>query len=279
MNLLNSIITISRPINCIITFTTIVTACFICGTIENFWQIVMAGFSGLLVTAAGNIINDYYDLEADKINHPYRILPLGGLGPGFVFKIYIVITIFALISALTLGLIPFMIVVITSSLLYFYSSNFKSMPLIGNLVIALLTGLAFIFGSIVVNNPMCGIFPAIFAFLINLMRELIKDIEDIEGDRLFELDTFPIKFGYVMTVNLISIIGVILILVTIIPFLLKIYNLLYFIIIIPFVNTSLIYVIIKLRDRATIYNLRLMSNLLKIDMAIGILAILLGSSF
>ena len=54
--------------------------------------------------------------------------------------------------------------------------------MIGNITVAFLTGLVFIFGGVVVENPSAAIVPAVFAFLINLIREIVKDIEDVEGD-------------------------------------------------------------------------------------------------
>ena len=64
------------------------------------------------------------------------------------------------------------------------------------LIIALLTGLAFIYGGFAVGNPVAAIVPAVFAFLINLIREIVKDIQDIEGDTKAGVITFPIKFGF-----------------------------------------------------------------------------------
>ena len=64
------------------------------------------------------------------------------------------------------------------------------------MTVAFLTGLVFIFGGVVVENPTAAIVPAIFAFLINLIREIVKDMEDVEGDNKAGVITFPIKFGF-----------------------------------------------------------------------------------
>ncbi|MEN8191593.1 MAG: geranylgeranylglycerol-phosphate geranylgeranyltransferase [Bacteroidota bacterium] len=280
MERLFAIIKMSRPLNCMITFFAILAACFICGDIINDLQpALIGGLAGLFTAAAGNLINDYYDVESDKLNHPFRILPLEIVSPQIALLFFFLFNIMAYGLSMFLGFYLFLIVLITSVLLYLYSSKFKSIPLVGNITVAFLTGLAFLFGSIIVNNFFCGIFPAVFAFLINLMRELIKDIEDVEGDRVSGLSTYPIQHGLISTVNLISLVGVALIILTTIPFLLKIYSITYFIIIMPFVNTILVYVIIRLHTSALKYDLSLSSNLLKIAMIIGIIAILLGSKF
>ena len=69
-------------------------------------------------------------------------------------------------------------------------------PILGNLIVSILTGLVFIYGGVAVNNPLAAIIPAIFAFLINLIREVVKDMQDVEGDLKQEMITFPGKFGF-----------------------------------------------------------------------------------
>lgn len=280
MNIFPAIHKMSRPLNCFITFITIVTACFICGgSSEYLWQILIGGVVGIFVTAAGNIINDYYDIEVDKINRPHRALPSEIVSPTIALLFFLLFNFTALLLAALLGFSLFIIVTTTILLLYLYSFKLKNIPLIGNLVVAFLTGLAFILGSVIVGNVLCGIFPAMFAILINLMRELIKDIEDIDGDRAVGLLTYPIKSGVVTSVNLVSIIGVVLIILTTLPFLFGIYNVKYFIIILLIVNGVLVFVISILRINPSKYNLKLSSNLLKLDMIMGIIAIILGSRF
>ncbi|NOX65203.1 MAG: UbiA family prenyltransferase [Chlorobi bacterium] len=280
MKTISAIIKMSRPINCFITFITIVVACFICGgTLNDTWVIFTGGIIGLLVTASGNIINDYYDIEADRINRPNRVLPSEMVLPATAVVFYFAFNIAALILSLFLGLELFVITIVTMVLLFLYSYKLKNIPLVGNAVIAFLTGLAFVFGSVIVGNIFCGIIPALFAFMINFMRELIKDIEDIGGDRAVGFSTYPITYGVVSSVNIITVLGITLILLTTIPFLFNIYNIKYFIIVMPFVNGILVFVISRLRMDPSRYNLNLSSRLLKLDMIIGIIAIILGSKF
>lgn len=280
MKTISAIIKMSRPINCFITFITIVIACFICGgTLNDIWFILAGGFIGLLVTASGNIINDYYDIEADRINRPSRILPSEIVLPTTAVLFYLAFNVAALILSLLLSLELFVIAFITVTLLFLYSYGLKNIPLVGNAVIAFLTGLAFIFGSVIVGNILCGFIPALFAFMINFMRELVKDIEDIDGDKTAGFSTYPIKYGIVNSVSIITIFGITLILLTTLPFLFSIYNVKYFIIVMPFVNGILVFVISRLRIDPSGYNLSLSSSLLKLDMVIGIIAIILGSKF
>ena len=232
----------------------------------------------MLVNAGGNIINDYYDIEIDRINRPNRPLPSEKISLKFALKMYLYFTLFALVIAYSyLDYNAFGIVLLTSGLMFLYSNKLKGIPLVGNIVVAFSTGLAFLFGSIVVGNIYCGIIPAIFAFLISLMRELVKDIEDIEGDKAIGILTYPIKNGVENSVKLISIIGVLLIISTAIPYLLGIYNLYYFIFVSLFVNGILVFIIRSLKLDTSHNSLRKSSNLLKLGMVFGIIAIFIGT--
>jgi geranylgeranylglycerol-phosphate geranylgeranyltransferase len=271
------IISIVRPINCLITFFTIVVAAFISTETPNYNIVFIAALAGALVNAGGNIINDYFDIEIDKTNRPERPLPSESISQKLALKLYLYFTLFAFALVYNISNEALAIVALTSAMMFLYSYKLKGAPLVGNFVVAFFIGLAFLFGSVVVGNIYAGIIPMAFAFLISLMRELVKDIEDIDGDKTVGISTFPIKFGIDKTVRLIIIIGVILILSTTIPFLLKIYNLYYFIFVSLFVNGILVYVIRELKRNASRKAIQKISWLLKLGMIFGVVAILLGT--
>ncbi len=278
MGRIKALFLIIRPLNCLITFITILLAGFICGGFPDFKIIIAAGLAGALVNAAGNIINDFFDIEIDKINRPNRVLPSGKISLQFALNSYVSITYFAFILAFyNLNFNAFLIVLITSAMMFLYSYQLKKIAFVGNVVVAFFTGLAFLFGSLVSGSVYCGIIPSVFAFLISLMRELVKDIEDIKGDKLANISTYPLKYGIKATVKLISITGIVLIISTTIPFLLKIYNLYYFIFVSIFVNGILVYVIRSLNKSTSQTTISKMSLLLKLGMIFGILAIFIGT--
>ena len=279
MKNIRAFISIIRPLNCIITFSTIVVACLICADSIDLPLFILAGLSGALVNAGGNIINDYFDIEIDKINRPDRPLPSGKISLKNALSFYIYISLFAFVIVNKINILAFSIVVVTSVMMFLYSYKLKGIPLVGNIVVSFFTGLAFLFGSVVVGNIYCGIIPALFAFLISLMRELVKDIEDIEGDKSVRISTYPIKYGVDKTVNIIIVIGVILMIATTIPFLLKIYNWYYFIFVSLFVNSLLVFSAHTLKNNTSQKSLRLASNLLKLGMIFGVVSIFLGTKF
>jgi len=149
-------------------------------------------------------------------------------------------------------------------------------PWDGNIIVAFLTGLVFIFGGVIVENSSAAIIPALFAFLINLIRELVKDMQDVEGDKGAGIITFPIKFGFLRTKYLMIILSAILIIMTTIPFIYEIYKIEYFVVVMVIVNPLLIFTIKKLFDDDSLKNLIKISNLLKLNMVFGLIAIYLG---
>ncbi len=252
-------------------------ACFICSGPINLPLFLLAGLSGALVNAGGNIINDYFDIEIDKINRPDRPLPSGKMSLKDGLSLYLYTTLFAFVIVYKINILAFFIVVVTSLMMFLYSYKLKGIPLVGNIVVSFFTGLAFLFGSVVAGNIYCGIIPAVFAFLISLMREIVKDVEDIEGDKSVHISTYPIKYGIDKSVKLISALGLILIIATTIPFLLKIYNWYYFVFVSLFVNGIIVFIIRELNNNTSQSTLVKASRLLKFGMVFGVIAILIGT--
>jgi geranylgeranylglycerol-phosphate geranylgeranyltransferase len=236
---------------------------------------IIAGLCGGLIDAGGNIINDYFDIEIDRINKPERPLPSGSISKGGSIALYIMSTSAGIILSLNLDPISSSIVIFSAIMLFLYSFRLKFIPLVGNLTIAFMTGLAFIFAGSVAGNFKDSLIPASFAFLINLGREIMKDIEDMDGDMRCGVRTFPIVSGIERAILMINLTLALLILITPLPYLLKFYNF-YYLITVIFVDLILIYVILSLLRDRTKRNLNRLSNVLKFEMVAGLFAIYIG---
>ena len=268
---------IIRPINAIITFVSVIVAAFFCSPEEIAWfSVLLASFAAAFTLSAGNIINDIYDLGIDKVNRPERPLPSGKISKNSALILYFLFIAASLILSWFINLYAFMIVIIATILLVIYSKFLKRVLLVGNILIALLTGLVFIFGGVAVRNPSAAIIPALFAFLINFIREIVKDMQDVDGDKNAGVNTFPIRYGFQKSKILILLITFTLILYTLYPFVARLYKIEYFIIVMIIVNPILVFSLkILIKDRS-IKNLNMISNLLKLSMAFGLIAIYLG---
>jgi len=194
---LTSILKITRPINVIITFISVIIAAAICFPDKiPALNVLLAAFSAALTAASGNIINDIFDIEIDKINRPLRPLPSGKITSREAYILIAVIILGSFIISFLVSYSAFIVVIVSHLLLFLYSKYLNRIPLLGNITVAFLTGLVFIFGGVVVRNPSVAIIPAVFAFLINFIREIVKDMQDVEGDKKSSVNTFPIQFGF-----------------------------------------------------------------------------------
>ena len=274
---LTAIIKLIRPINFLITFVSVIVAAIICLPGHSMeLNVFLAALSASLVMASGNIINDIYDIDIDRVNKPARPLPSGKIKIKNAYGLYLLLILVSIVLSFLVSEMALIIVLISIFLLFLYSKYLKQIPLVGNISVAFLTGLVFIFGGVVVENPTAAIVPAIFAFMINLIREIVKDMEDVEGDRKSGIITFPIKFGFQKSNILILLITIFLVLFTLYPFLANLYKIEYFIVVMVIVNPILVYCLKILFENNSGKNLKKISNLLKLDMIIGLIAIYIG---
>lgn len=145
--------------------------------------------------AGGNALNDYIDREADKIGHPDRPLPKGEIQPVTALRCGIGGLVLACILSLFLESVEATIVVIIAAILMVaYETTLKQRGFVGNITIAVLTGMVFLFGGWVVHNIEANIIIAAMAALVSIGREIAKDIEDMDSDKEFR-KTLPMKIG------------------------------------------------------------------------------------
>jgi geranylgeranylglycerol-phosphate geranylgeranyltransferase len=274
---LTAILKITRPVNFLITFVSVIVAAVIClpGNTLGL-NVFLAGLSAALTSAAGNIINDIYDIEIDKINRPLRPLPSGKITITEAYILCFVLVVLSISISLIVSYPALLIVLFSLLLLFLYSKFLKRVPLVGNTTVAFLTGLVFIFGGVVVENSSAAIIPALFAFLINLIREIVKDLQDVEGDEKVGVKTFPVQFGFQKSRFLILFFTFSLILFTLYPFIFNLYQIDFFIIVMVLVNPILVYCLKILFEDHSLKNLNKISNLLKLSMVFGLIAIYLG---
>ena len=160
------------------------------------WRLFILSTSTIVIAAAGYIINDYYDIKIDLINKPERVVIGKEVNRRFALLFHSLLSLTGVALGFILnwkiGAINFM----SAFLLWWYSNDLKRQPFIGNFVVALLTGLSILLINVLfkVNHPFVIVY-AVFAFAITLLREVVKDIEDLKGDNKFGCRTLPIALG------------------------------------------------------------------------------------
>ncbi len=160
------------------------------------WRLFVLSASTLFVAAAGYIINDYYDVKIDLINKPERVVVGKKITRRYALLLHSVLSFIGIGLGLLLGWRIGCIHVVSVFLLWFYSNQLKRLPLIGNIVVAALTGLSILLLDILYrsDNSFVIIY-SIFAFFMTLVREVVKDMEDLKGDHTFGCKTLPIIWG------------------------------------------------------------------------------------
>ena len=277
MRTIYGFIQITRPVNLGIAFLSIFVGGAVTGTIQPLNQLILACFSGVFLMAGANTINDVFDLEIDRINKPDRPLPSGlltlrqaALWAGFHFLAGIVLSlgVHSLEFGMALGF---------TTCLILYSYRLKNTVLWGNFTVALISAMAFVYGGAAVGRIYTALIVGVFAFLFHLAREIIKDLEDMEGDRAQGVITLPIRFGVQAAIRWTSGILMFLILLTFVPYFLNIFNLTYLIIVFFGVDCFLIYVLISIRHKSDPKHWGCLAKWMKADMLVGLLAVYLGS--
>ena len=161
-------------------------------------------FSTVLLAAGGYIINDYYDTVIDEINKPENILIGKKLSERQAMLTYRVLTILGVLIGFYLSYViqkPVMsfVNVFVAASLWMYSSQLKKKLLVGNILIAFLSAMTLVVVGLFepafyINFMYIGIYAG-FAFMVSLVREIIKDMEDVEGDERGQVKSLPVRFG------------------------------------------------------------------------------------
>jgi geranylgeranylglycerol-phosphate geranylgeranyltransferase len=154
--------------------------------------IAMTSF--FLLGAGSMPLNDYFDRKIDAIVHPERPIPSKRVKPIELLSLSLIFFTCGLLLSLFINIICFLLVCFTLLFIYLYERLFKKMGFAGNIIVAFLSSMSFIFGSAAVGNPFASIFLSIIAFLLFTGREILKDVEDVKGDVGIR-QTLPLTIG------------------------------------------------------------------------------------
>ena len=283
---MNAYLEIIRPGNAVMAAIAAILMMFV----GHYYElpIIICALIVFVCTGAGNTINDVFDVKIDEINKPNRPIPSGRISlenaRNYAFALFgIGIALSFVDSYLVNSIWPSVIVVPAAVIMYLYARNLKAMPLIGNLTVATLTGFCFVIAGVVIacaTNSLkilfISIYLGLFAMFMTLAREIVKDMEDIEGDKQEGARTFPILYGKKIS----SIISIILIVVTTlmcpILYIFKIFNLGYMMImVIPII--IFLYSAYSLKLNPPEETCAKVSKNLKIAMLISFIAFVVGS--
>lgn len=186
----------------IVVITQYITRIRLIGPAENWKNILTDPYffclslSTACIAAAGYVINDYFDVKIDLVNKPGRVVIGRYLKRRVAMGAHHALNVVGVLLGLLVNKWVFVINVLSVTLLWFYSERYKRLPLIGNIIVSVLTALSFLILTVPYpqNRHLVFIY-AVFAFFISLVREIIKDMEDVRGDEAHGCKTLPIIWG------------------------------------------------------------------------------------
>jgi 4-hydroxybenzoate polyprenyltransferase len=255
---------------------------------------IILSLSILFITAGGYIINDLYDIEADTINKPLKVYISKSISKKNAWFIYLLSSTLGVSLGIYLSVIKnsdflSFYFIGTTLLLFLYSVLLKKQVFIGNLCISLLVALPiyllykFDSNSKTISNILQYFFLStvvfyymFFAFLTTMIREIIKDIEDIDGDYLVKLKTLPILIGKTRARNISIFLSVVLLLFLFLVSSNYFISKKYFLgTIMLMISIIVVHFIFKSWNASTKKQFHYLSNLMKLIMFTGILSMIL----
>lgn len=190
---------------------------------------IAASFSVFLISASILVLNDYFDVETDKINAPQRPIPSGKVSPFEALLFSIILSGAGLLLSLLIGIILFAFSIVLMIIGFLYNRYFKKSGLPGNLMVSFSVGMTFVYGGASAGLPFhkLVLLFGLIAALIDLGEEIAADAMDVEGDLLINSNSLAIKYGRLTSIKISSFIFFLVILLSFIPFLLNWISMIY----------------------------------------------------
>ena len=186
-------------------------------------EIIYGFFSIFCISASILVLNDYFDVETDKINAPDRPIPSGVVTKSEALLFTIFLFTSGLVLSLLINIGALFTVILVSVIGFLYNRKFKKSGLPGNLLVSFSVGMTFVYGGITVGLPFNKIvwFFAVIAALVDLGEEIAADAMDIEGDRLINSASLAIKYGKQTAIKISVSIFFFVVLLSFVPFILN----------------------------------------------------------
>lgn len=233
-----------------------------------------------LITGAGNAVNDYFDTEIDRVNRPDRPIPSGRITQTAALNMSMVIFVIGIVLCYWLGPVCLLIAAFNSILLFLYASTLKRMALMGNVAVGYLTGSTFLFGSALEVFEGTGLAATAILFLLaalaTLAREVVKDIQDMEGDLRGGAETLPIMIGKSGASRIAAVVGITAVVLSPLPYIYNVNN--------AFGESYLLVVLVadilflfSINEVLFRNNAKKSSKLLKVAMFVAMMAFVVGA--
>lgn len=271
----NPYLVIIRPYNCLMaSFAVFIGAIVASGS--PFTLDIFFGFLAAFIIAGGGfIINDYYDFDVDSVNRPQRPLPSGRISLNVAFRTALLLFGIGVLLSVFISLHAFIMAAFNSLLLYLYAWKIKKRGGIEkNLMVSYLVASPLLFAGVIVGNVAATLFLVLLAGLANTSREIVKDIEDFEGDRFFA-STLPTRIGFDKSAKLAGGFMLAAIVLSPMPYIMDVLGR-YYLFFVSIANMSFFMSFVFLRN-INVQNAGRTQRFIKLGMILALVAFLAGS--
>ncbi|MFW9826300.1 MAG: geranylgeranylglycerol-phosphate geranylgeranyltransferase [Candidatus Thorarchaeota archaeon] len=287
---IKDIIEILRPINDLMGSLTVIIG--ILNTrigidpLKLVFNIILGVLTYFFIAGSGMVINDYYDIEIDKINRPERPIPRGAISLNQAKLLWIVTSLVGIGIAIlhsflfNIGYINIIVAIIFAFMGWLYAAWGKKSGFFGNIIVSISFSIGLIYGAILNNSnvPPYIYFFFLTSFFLLLSREVIKGCEDIEGDKKEGVKTLAIRIGIKNATIFSLLFALLAVIFFILPFFTNILNRMFFLISMIFGIVVVLYtIILMLKSNLERKDFKKISLLLKISMFLGLIAFIFAS--
>ncbi len=220
---------------------------FALGKFPDITLIIYGFLSVFFISASILVMNDFFDVESDRINSPTRPIPSGIVSPAEAFGLALVLLSTGVLLSYEINHVSFYLAILLLIIGFLYNRYFKKSGLPGNLMVSFSVGMTFIYGGATVELPLNKVvlFFGFIAALIDLGEEIAADSMDIKGDLLINSNSLAIKYGGSTALKVSSTIFFFVIFLSLVPFILKWFTIIY-IVPIAIMNCAIAYSTVKL---------------------------------
>lgn len=245
------------------------------GKLPGLQEMLLGFLSVFCVSATSLILNDYFDIEIDRINAPERPLPSGLVTKNEVLALSIAVALLGFIAGFIISPAALLVLILVWFVGFLYNWRYKRAGLTGNLMVCFSVGMTFIFGGIVVGKPFEILvwFFAVWVMLVDLGEEIAGDAMDLEGDRAAGSHSLAVRLGREKALKVSAVIFLVVVGISFIPFIFGWFGFVY---LIPVLLTDavIIYATSKLLD-ARITNRRKYIRLIYLSGLVALVIILI----
>ncbi len=291
---IKDIIEILRPINALMGGLTVIIGVLNTrigsDTATLIFNIILGVATYFFITGSGMVINDYYDIEIDKINRPERPIPRGSITLNQAKMLWIVTAVIGIMLAiihslvLRIGFLNIALAVFFAFIGWLYAAWGKKTGFIGNVIVSVSFSIGLIYGAVLNSSivPSYVYFFFLTSFFLLLSREVIKGCEDVEGDKKEGVKTIAIRVGTKKATYFALIFGILAIIFFILPVSTPILNPLLFLISMAFGLAVVVFAVILMlkliiKKNLTLKRFKKISLLLKLGAFLGLAAFVFAS--